>query len=232
MRRSGQVEAARHRGGISIVTLAVLVALCARAGSSVSAPSATTPLRATTPAPPASAAVLRDLEAFARLYGYVRWFHASDEAAAVDWDRMAVLGAERSSGAADDAALGRTLEALFVPVAPSLRVYREGEVPSPLAAPPAPSSRWKTIAWQHLGLGQGRTGYRSERTNRPPSANAAASSFGTIMQQVPADDLRGRRVRLRAAVRADVTGAGNQGQLWLRVDRRGGQQGFFDNMAD
>lgn len=36
---------------------------------------------------------IANLEAFARLYGYVRFFHPSDEAAALDWDRFAVYGA-------------------------------------------------------------------------------------------------------------------------------------------
>ena len=38
------------------------------------------------------------LEAFARLYGCVRYFHPGDEAAALDWDRFAVLGAGRLGG--------------------------------------------------------------------------------------------------------------------------------------
>ena len=36
-----------------------------------------------------------DLAAFARLYGLVRFFHPSDEASAIDWDRFAVHGVER-----------------------------------------------------------------------------------------------------------------------------------------
>ena len=32
------------------------------------------------------------LRAFARLYGVVRWFHPSDEAAAIAWNRYAVVG--------------------------------------------------------------------------------------------------------------------------------------------
>src|SRR6185295_12687584 len=44
-------------------------------------------------------------------------------------------------------------------------------------------------------------------------------------------DLRGRRVRLRARVRAEMKPNGRL-QLGLRVDRPGGQPGFLDNMAD
>ena len=56
--------------------------------------------------------------------------------------------------------------------------------------------------------------------------------FGNIMQTVDATPYRGRRVRLRAAVRVAIAGFEDQAQLWLRVDRAGGQMGFFDNMGD
>jgi C-terminal processing protease CtpA/Prc len=60
----------------------------------------------------------------------------------------------------------------------------------------------------------------------------SGSAFGNLMQTFDATTYRGRRVRFRAAVRAEVAGAGNQGQLWIRVDRKGSNFGFFDNMDD
>lgn len=56
--------------------------------------------------------------------------------------------------------------------------------------------------------------------------------IGNLMQVLDAKPFRGKRVRFRAAVRAEVSGEGNQAQLWLRVDRPNMQQGFFDNMMD
>jgi hypothetical protein len=52
------------------------------------------------------------------------------------------------------------------------------------------------------------------------------------MQTFDATSDRGRRIRLRAGVRAQVSGVLNQAQLWLRGDREGGHIGFFDNMGD
>jgi C-terminal processing protease CtpA/Prc len=63
-------------------------------------------------------------------------------------------------------------------------------------------------------------------------AKGPSSSFGNLMQSFDATPYRGRRVRFRAAVRAEVAGPGNHAQLWLRVDRKGGEMGFFDNMND
>ena len=52
------------------------------------------------------------------------------------------------------------------------------------------------------------------------------------MQTVPADDLRGKTVRLRGKVRAAVRDGQGAAALWLRVDRADRAMGFFDNMGD
>lgn len=60
--------------------------------------------------------------------------------------------------------------------------------------------------------------------------------FGNVMQSIDATPFRGKRVRFRAAVRAEVAGEGNQAQLWFRVDRVSEEgtrsTGAFDNMHD
>jgi hypothetical protein len=33
-----------------------------------------------------------NIRAFSKLYGYVRWFHPSDEAQQIDWDKFAIYG--------------------------------------------------------------------------------------------------------------------------------------------
>lgn len=54
--------------------------------------------------------------------------------------------------------------------------------------------------------------------------------FGNVMQSIDAAPYRGKRVRLKAAVR--IQGAGIRAQMWMRVDREGGERGFFDNMGN
>ena len=51
---------------------------------------------------------------------------------------------------------------------------------------------------------------------------------GVYLRSVPVEHLRGKRVRLRAAIRVES----GQAQMWMRVDREGRKRGFFDNMAD
>jgi hypothetical protein len=60
-------------------------------------------------------------------------------------------------------------------------------------------------------------------------------TFGSVNQQLNAAAYRGKRIKLRAAVRTEVKGPGNQAYLWLRVSRPGfgpQAQGFYHNMAD
>ncbi len=72
-----------------------------------------------------------NLVAFSRLLSLVRFFHPSDAAAAVDWNRVAVAGVDAAEGAADAPALARSLEDFFRPLAPALRVYPNGQRPEP-----------------------------------------------------------------------------------------------------
>jgi len=56
--------------------------------------------------------------------------------------------------------------------------------------------------------------------------------FGNVLQALDPAPYRSKRVRLRAAVRTEVTGPGNHAQLWLRVDRPESAIGFLDNMDE
>jgi len=74
--------------------------------------------------------------------------------------------------------------------------------------------------------------YASVRTHRSATMAMPGNGVATLVQSIDATPYRSRRIRLRAQVRASVTGAGNQAQMWLRVDRESGRPGFFDNMHD
>jgi C-terminal processing protease CtpA/Prc len=175
---------------------------------------------------------VENLRAFAKLYGYVRFFHSSDEAASIDWDRFAIYGAERVAAAGSREELRATLEELFQPIAPTLQIYPTEEPPEPLPLLPEDTAGLEVVAWQHLGVGLSpRSVYRSKRLNRGLEIVGQSSASRMVTQGIEAAAHRGKRIKLRAYVRAEVTG-GNQAQLWLRVDRLGDQRGFFDNMAD
>ncbi|MEM1117873.1 MAG: S41 family peptidase, partial [Bacteroidota bacterium] len=169
------------------------------------------------------------LEAFARAYGAVRFFHPSDEAAAADWDRVARLGAERVLAATTPGDLERAIESVLRPLAPSVDVFSTDDPPDPLV-PPADADRLTVVAWQHAGvwLDGPPNVYRSVRLGRPSPMQVTGPPFGGVIQALDATPFRGRRVRLSADIRVES----GQAQLWVRADRPGGQPGFFQNLPN
>jgi C-terminal processing protease CtpA/Prc len=118
---------------------------------------------------PLSARGVENLTAFARLLGYVRYFHPSDQAAATDWNAFAWAGVRAVESAPDAARLAAALDSLFRPVAPSV-VIRAGEPGGSAAATGAPSGDSARIVWwRHYGVGpvSERSPYRSLRTSIP-----------------------------------------------------------------
>jgi C-terminal processing protease CtpA/Prc len=109
---------------------------------------------------------LENLVAFTRLFGIVRHFHASDEAASADWEAVAVNGVAAVEGAKDAAELAVRLEDVFLPFAPSLRIFPTGS-PQP-AKVAKPEGAQAIVAWEHNGFGQKdpRGMYSSERVRR------------------------------------------------------------------
>lgn len=181
------------------------------------------------PARPLRGRGLANLEAFTRLLSYVRFFHPSDQAAAADWNQLAVAGVRTIEKAASAEELATGLEAFFRPIAPTIRVFPAGSEPALPAAlsPPAGDKDAKIVAWRHYGVGLGdeRSIYRSERidTQRDPSTTP-----GRLSHFLEAAPYRGQRLRLRAWVRTELAGGG-RAELWLQAF----SEGFvMDNLGD
>jgi hypothetical protein len=182
------------------------------------------------PAYAQSGAHTREIEnvaAFARLYGVVRFFYPSDAAASVDRDRFAVDGVARVRTASDRSVLASRLRELVAALGPGIEI---GPTLSPFRTP-APSAE-PLVAWRYFGAGAtdltAASPYTAKRTNRARRVTAPIDGFA---QSLPAQDLRGKPIRLRAQARATTRDSRSGGALWLRVDRPQGQ-GFFDNMGD
>lgn len=95
---------------------------------------------------------VENIKAFTRIYGYVRYFHPSDEAEQIDWMKFAMYGTEYVLQAKDNNELKGKLEKLFLPIAPTIQVYQEGEVVrDPFENVDTENSSIKYVAWQHLG---------------------------------------------------------------------------------
>jgi CubicO group peptidase (beta-lactamase class C family)/C-terminal processing protease CtpA/Prc len=97
---------------------------------------------------PAADRQVENLAAFVRVYGYVRFFYPGDEAAAADWDKVAVFGAEAVRDAADHDALRAALLQVFAPLAPRMELAASAPAASAVAAQPDE----RVTFWQYLGL--------------------------------------------------------------------------------
>ena len=114
---------------------------------------------------------INNLRAFAKLYGYVRFFHPSDESANLDWDKFAVLGVEKVFNCHDIDELKKVLKNLFYPIAPTMSIYSnntEIEKEYEQIKNDNDTNVMDEVAWQHYGvwLGENSNNYRSYRVLR------------------------------------------------------------------
>lgn len=169
------------------------------------------------------------LYAFARLYGVLRWFHPSDAAAAVDWDRFAIDGVRRTTGLTEPQQIRRELQDLIAPIAPTVRIATEGEALPVFVVSPS-GGHVDLVAWEHLGFGDNvlSTRFASKRRHRDRTVAVPGVAQATVSQSVAAAPYRGLRLRLRGKLRAGRHGLA---QLWLRIDR-GDKTVLFDDMFD
>jgi hypothetical protein len=176
-----------------------------------------------------------NLYTFARLYGYVRYFHPSDAAAVTDWDNLAIYGAQQVEQAANHAALQQVLERIFLPIAPSLRIYptANNSTFTPSIITPADTSGMLAVCWQHNGYGiaSNRTFYQSVRANGyiKQTVPNPSRNLSFINGTIAAKPYRGQKIRFSAAIKAVDLGEGTA-HLWLEVARADSSTGFYENM--
>lgn len=172
---------------------------------------------------------VKNIETFARLYGYVKYFYPGDEAAKIDWNRFAVYGVKKVEKAKDSTELEQILKELFLPIAPALDIHESNKKTefSSTAITPPDTKDMKVVTWQHLGVGFGgdQSIYKSIRLNRK-NFFFEKMNFGTITASLDALPYRNKEFKLKAAVKV----AEGEGHMWSRVDRENGARGFFDNM--
>jgi len=112
----------------------------------------------------------KNLKAFTELYGYVRFFHPSDEAAKVNWFFYSLYGVNRVMLAENDSQLLDELKALMLPIAPSVIIdsipIQKHRILNKIT--PKNVVNYKLVNWVHRGLSlpNGSPIYKSQRNNR------------------------------------------------------------------
>ena len=133
------------------------------------------------PARPLTAQGLTNLTAFARLYGYVRHFHPSDQAAGTDWETFAVEGVRQVEGAGSAAELMARLRRLFQPLAPTVQVFATGDRDRS-SVPKLAQTGTEIVRYVHFGVGlptalNANNIYKSEREKKPADGQALPKPF-------------------------------------------------------
>ncbi len=110
---------------------------------------------------------IANLVAFTRLYGVVRYFHPSDQVAAInDWDGVVINGIEAVRDARTPEALAEQLNNFFAPLAPTVLVTvgEVGEGETAVFQPDTLDNHSLTM-WEHYGVEADNTYelYTSER---------------------------------------------------------------------
>jgi hypothetical protein len=129
---------------------------------------------------PLSTQGLENLQALARLLGYVRYFHPSGAAAAADWEQIAIQSVQAVEHAPSPRELSSSLMTALGPVSAGVAVFPTGT--------PAPRPGLKPgpylIEWRHHGVGLSQNDrYYSERVTRPASGNG--SEIDLIRAELP-----------------------------------------------
>lgn len=129
----------------------------------------------------------RNITAFTKLYGYVRFFCPGDEAQQINWDLMAVYGAGQVLNQPDDKALIAELQKLFLPIAPAIKIGTGDQPPVFNVAEITPPhiENYKPIAWQREAY-DASGGYECMRTNRS-DLRAANEGMGNVMFYISID---------------------------------------------
>ena len=170
------------------------------------------------------------VKALARTFGYVRYFHPSDQAALLDWESMAYYGTQQTLQSNDSESVRQLIERLFDPVVADLELYEGAEKPHP-ETKEVPIEQ--ILAWQHLGVGFSGRGplYSSVRLNRKnKSQNQNTGPFGNLITSLKPEEFKGKKIRYRFDAKISAGRCRLQG--WWRVDRASKKRGLFENMSD
>lgn len=97
---------------------------------------------------------LHNLKIFAKLFGYIRYFHPSDQAEKVKWDNIAINGVRDIESATSDSELVTRLNTIFKPLAPTMQISMN-KLLWDTQTDSIPIEATDVMIWKHKGVGLG-----------------------------------------------------------------------------
>lgn len=183
--------------------------------------------------------IIANETAFAKLYGYVKYFYPGDEAASINWDSFAIYGAKKVASCADKQALKQTLNNLFGAIVPTLQLVDSNETVTfnKQSIIPPSLNGYKTVTWQHVG-GRARAynykedPFQSARTNRQiiyTEFDNSAPSVGVVPLDLDIAPYKNKEYILKGRAKM-VSGTGTA-LCQAVVILHNGNRGFFNQTS-
>jgi len=151
----------------------------------------------------------RNLTAFSRLYGYVRYFYPGDEAQQMDWERFAIYGSNKVINLPDDKQLVTELKELYLPIAPAIQIGmgdKEINLDPKSITPQNLQDGWNVISYQHMGFGVPGfcSAFASVRLNRRDWAinGEGKADFKPLLKPIDVSKYGGQKFALTIKIRA------------------------------
>ena len=167
---------------------------------------------------------IENLKTFSKLYGYIRYFHPSDEAASINWNKFLYYGIEQVAKAKNSVDLKNTLDSLFLPIAPSIDIFFAGETPGEFDQAENIDDL-VLVSWQHRGVrANPNPMYKSIRLGR---INRIFNWRFGIFQNSKMYDFGNKKFKLSAKVRTSENSKGeieilgyapNSGKYYYRAE--------------
>ncbi len=140
-----------------------------------------------------------NIRAFTNAYGYVKYFHPSDEASQIDWGKFSIYGAQEIEKCKTTAEVIETLNRLFIPIAPSIN-FSDSDNRADFnlkTITPNNLKEYQPIFWQHHGVSidmNNQSGiYTSIRVNRDSTEKnqlfSTQPDFGEIIKNEISDGI-------------------------------------------
>lgn len=119
---------------------------------------------------------------FSKFYGYIKYFHPSDEASFIDWDKFLLYSIGEVLNANTNHNLVEKLNHLFKPISPTLKIMfakKDSSSSSNINI----KNTTEEIAWQHFGvrLSEKSTTYKSGRVSSKADTSIIHIGLGWIM---------------------------------------------------
>ncbi|WP_456278388.1 ABC transporter permease subunit [Bacillus sp. AK128] len=127
---------------------------------------------------------VQNIATFAKVFGYVRYFHPSDQVVFTDWNTFASEGVSEIKNATDEQQLMAIIEKSFSQIAPTIQfTYKDEEAKNPFIDIQQDDPNVELVAWQHRGLGKQDSPYISQRVAYKPGTVAGPLFEGLPKQE-------------------------------------------------